>query len=81
MYYAGMSVKDIVDYLEQEDIKVSHMTIYRWIEKYSSMTSDYLKGIVPRVSETWRTDEIYENQWSRQILLFHDGSSYQIYDY
>ena len=23
------------------------------------MTSNYLKGIVPRVSETWRTDEIY----------------------
>ena len=59
MYYSGMSVRDIADCLEQEDIKVSHMTIYRWIEKYSRMTSDYLKGIVPRVSETWRTDEIY----------------------
>ena len=52
MYYAGMSVRDVADCLEQEDVKVSHMTIYRWIEKYSRMTSDYLKGIVPRVSET-----------------------------
>ena len=59
MYYSGMSVRDVADCFEQEDIKVSHMTIYRWVEKYSKMTHDYLKGIVPRVSETWRTDEIF----------------------
>ena len=59
MYFSGMSVRDIADCFEQEDIKVSHMTIYRWIEKYSKMTSNYVKGIVPRVSETWRTDEIF----------------------
>ena len=45
MYYSGMSVRDVADCLEQEDIKVSHMTIYRWIEKYSRMTADYLKGL------------------------------------
>ncbi len=59
MYFAGMSVRDIADCFEQEDIKVSHMTIYRWIEKYSKITSNYLKGVVPRVSEIWRTDEIF----------------------
>ena len=59
MYYSGMSVRDVADCLEQEDVRVSHMTIYRWIEKYSKMTSNYVKGIVPRVSETWRTDEIF----------------------
>ena len=58
-YFAGMSVRDIADAFEQEDIKVSHMTVYRWIEKYSKMVADYVKGIVPRVSETWRTDEIF----------------------
>ena len=59
MYYAGMSVRYVADCLEQEDIKVTYRTIYNWIEKYSRITSNYLKGIVPRVSETWRTDEIY----------------------
>ena len=59
MYYSGMSSRDVADCFEQEDIKVSHMTIYRWIEKYSRMTNRYVKGIVPRVSETWRTDEIF----------------------
>ena len=59
MYFSGMSVRDISDCFEQEDIKVSHVSIYNWINKYSKMTSNYVKGIVPRVSEVWRTDEIF----------------------
>ncbi len=59
MYYSGMSVRDIADCFEQEEIEISYRAVYGWIEKYSKMTSNYLKGIVPRVSETWRTDEIY----------------------
>lgn len=52
MYFSGMSVRDVADCLEQEEIKVSHQTIYNWIEKYSQMIADYVRGIVPRVSET-----------------------------
>ena len=59
MYFSGMSVRDIADCYEQEEIKVSYQTVYNWIEKYSKMVADYVKGIVPRVSETWRTDEIF----------------------
>ena len=59
MYYSGMSSRDVADCFEQEGVKVSHMTVYRWVEKYSRMTNRYVRGIVPRVSETWRTDEIF----------------------
>ena len=59
MYYSGMSVRDIADCFEQEEINVNYSNVYRWIDKYSKMTHDYLKGIVPRVSETWRTDEVF----------------------
>ncbi len=58
MYFSGMSVRDVADCYEQEEIEISYQTIYNWIEKYSKLTHDYLKGIVSRVSETWRTDEI-----------------------
>ena len=59
MYYAGMSVRDVADCLEQEGVKVSYRSIYNWVEKYSRMTAGYAKGIAPRVSEKWRTDEIF----------------------
>ncbi len=59
MYFSGMSIRDIADCFEQEEIKVSYRAVYDWIDKYSQMVTDYVKGIVPRVSETWRTDEIF----------------------
>ena len=59
MYFSGMSVRDIADCFEQEEIKISYRAVYDWIDKYSQMVADYVKGIVPRVSETWRTDEIF----------------------
>jgi len=59
MYFSGMSVRDIADCFEQEEIDVSYQSVYNWIKKYSQMVADYVKGIVPRVSETWRTDEIF----------------------
>ncbi len=59
MYFSGMSVRDVADCYEQEEIDVSYQTVYNWIKKYSQMIGDYVKGIVPRVSETWRTDEIF----------------------
>ena len=70
MYYSGMSVRDIADCLEQEEIDVSHMTIYRWIDKYSKMTAKYLNGIVPRVGDWFRADEIWVKIAGKQNYLF-----------
>jgi len=84
MYYSGMSVRDVADCFEQEDVKVSHMTIYRWIEKYSKMTSNYVKGIVPRVSETWRTDEIFmkiKGNMKLQYSMLDHETRYMITQY
>ena len=58
MYYTGMSVRGIADCFEQEDINVSYRSIYNWIDKYSKMTAQYLNGIVPRVGNWFRADEV-----------------------
>ena len=70
MYYTGMSVRDISDCFEQEEIDVSHMTIYNWITKYSKMTSKYLNGIVPRVGNWFRADEVWIKINGKQNYLF-----------
>ena len=70
MYYSGMSVRDIADCFEQEEIEVSHMTIYNWIDKYSKMTSKYLNGIVPRVGNWFRADEVWIKIAGKQNYLF-----------
>ena len=59
MYFTGMSVRDIAGCLEQEGIEVSPRTVYNWVCKYSEMVSAYLNGIVPRVGDWFRADEVW----------------------
>ena len=70
MYYRGMSVRDVADCLEQENIKVSFRTVYGWIDKYSRLTTQYLNGIVPRVGNWFRADEVWIKVAGNQCYLF-----------
>ena len=56
MHYQGMSVRDIADNLEMVGMEVSHVTVYKWIDRYSKLTAQYLNGIVPMVSDWFRAD-------------------------
>ena len=72
MYYTGMSVRDISDCFDQEDITISYRSIYNWICKYSKMVSDYLDEIVPRTNSRTmvRADEIWIKVNGNQNYLF-----------
>ena len=70
MYYSKMSVRRIADCFEQEGIEVSYRAIYDWICKYSKMTSVYLNGIVPRVGDWFRADEVWIKVNGEQKYLF-----------
>ncbi len=70
MYYSGMSVRDISNHYQMMGIDVSHMTIYRWICNYSKITSVYLNGIVPRVGDWFRADEVWIKVNGKQNYLF-----------
>ncbi len=54
-----MSTRAIADDFEQDNRTLSHMSVYRWIGKYSNLIFDYARTITPRLSEKWRTDELY----------------------
>ena len=70
MYYSGMSVRDISNHYEMIGIEVNHSTIYRWIDKYSKITVKYLNGIVPRVGDWFRADEVWIKINGKQNYLF-----------
>jgi len=70
MYYAGMSVRDIADCFEQEEIEVTYRAVYGWITKYSKLTTSYLNGIVPRVGNWFRADEVWIKVNGEQCYLF-----------
>ena len=70
MYYQGLSVRDIASAFELEDVKVSHVSIYKWIKKYSKITSEYLDTITPHVGSWFRADEVWVKIDGQQCYLF-----------
>ncbi len=40
-------------------LKVSHVAVYKWIKKYVGLMDKYLERITPKVSDTWRADELW----------------------
>ena len=70
MYFQGMSVRDISDNFEMLEIDVSFKTVYNWVDQYSKMTSAYLDGIVPRVGDWFRADEVWVKVAGQQKYLF-----------
>ena len=70
MYYSGMSVRDISNHYEMMGTEVSFKTIYNWVDKYSKMTSTYLNGIIPRVGDWFRADEVWIKVAGEQKYLF-----------
>ena len=59
MYYNGLSLSDIVQYLnETHHNPVARSTVYRWLIKFTNDAIRLLEPLKPRVSDTWIADEI-----------------------
>ena len=59
LYFSGESLRSTARSLKLLGVDVSHQTIYNWIEKYKKKKKKHLDKITPKVSQAWRTDELY----------------------
>jgi len=59
LYFSGESLRNTMKSLRLLGVEVSHKTVYMWIKKYVALMQEYVEKIVPNVSDTWRTDELY----------------------
>jgi putative transposase len=60
MYYSGMSIEAIQDFLKQETgRKPSTATIFEWVNKYTREAIEATKNYHPQVGDTWVADETY----------------------
>ena len=59
LYFNGESSRKVSQSLKLLSAKVSHVTIQKWIKKYTGLMDKYLDDITPQVGESWRTDELY----------------------
>jgi len=72
MYYEGLSVNNIRDYLRKEFGYYPHrVLIHQWIRRFTNRAINVFKEYHPMVTDTWRVDET--------IFLFH-GVEYWMYE-
>ena len=70
LYFTGESLRNVQKFLRLQGVNVSHVAIYKWIQKYVALMEKYLDEIQPQVSDTWRADEIYVKIKGNMKYLF-----------
>jgi transposase-like protein len=69
MYFAGLSTRKVSRQLEGiYGEKVSQVTVWKWVRKYSTLVSEYVKTLSPHIGGKWHHDETVircegQNQW------------------
>jgi transposase-like protein len=61
LYFTGESLRNVMQFLKLQGVKVSHVTVFKWINKYVALMNGYLEKVQTQVqvSDTWRADELY----------------------
>jgi transposase-like protein len=59
LYFSGESLRSVQKFFRLQGISISHVAVYKWINKYIGLMEKYLDTIKPNVSSVWRTDELY----------------------
>lgn len=70
LYFSGESLRNVQKFLAMQGLKVSHVAVLKWIKKYVGLMNGYLEKIVPNLSNTWRTDELYVKIKGDQKYLY-----------
>src|SRR5947199_10024809 len=70
LYFTGESLRGVQKFLRLQGVNVSHITIYKWIKKYTNLMNRYLNKIVPQVGDAWRADELFVKIRGDQKYVF-----------
>jgi transposase-like protein len=62
----GLSYRDVEELLIERGIQVDHVTIYRWVLRFTPLLADAARPCRHRVGDRWQVDETYvkvAGQW------------------
>lgn len=72
LYFKGVSLRQIADTLGQFfDLQLSHVTIYRWLNRYVALITDYASTLEPWVGDKWHADEVFTKFGGKMQYLWH----------
>ena len=59
LYFTGESLRGVQKFLKLQGVNMSHVSVYKWIKKYTKLMDDYLSTITPQVGDKWHADEVW----------------------
>ena len=77
----GLSYRDVEELLGERGIEVDHVTIYRWVQRFTPLLADAAVPCRPRVGDRWFADETYVKIAGRWRYVYRAVDQYgQIID-
>jgi transposase-like protein len=59
LYFKGASLRKVIQHIAQfYGVKVSHVTLIKWIRKFSELIDAYAQTLRPQLSGVWNCDEM-----------------------
>ncbi len=55
----GLSYRDVEDLLAERGVDVDHVTIYRWVQRFTPLVIDAARPCRHSVGDRWFVDETY----------------------
>jgi transposase-like protein len=72
LHFKGISLRQLADTLEQFfGLRVSHATVYRWLQRYVTLITEYASTLEPWVGDKWHADEVFTKFSGDLQYLWH----------
>jgi IS6 family transposase len=55
----GLSYRDVEELLAERGVEVDHVTIYRWVQRFTPLLADAARPCRHHVGDRWFVDETY----------------------
>jgi transposase-like protein len=55
----ALSYRDVEELLTERGIEVDHVTIYRWVQRFTPLLAEAARPCRPTVGDRWQVDETY----------------------
>ena len=66
----GLSYRDVEELLAERGIEVDHVTIHRWVRRFTPLLADVARFSRHRVGDRWHVDETYVKVAGRWVYLY-----------
>ena len=65
----GLSYRDVEELLAERGMEVDHVTVYRWVQRFTPLLADAARPCRHAVGDRWFVDETYVKVVGRWLSL------------